>query len=198
MGTKLNMSTSRHPHADGQTEKADQTLEEMLRAYVPPYHDDWDEHLIATELAYNDSGNASTGYAPLDLNYGRNPVTPRSMLYQPDTDRHSSESVETYVGWLRADLLRARHAMKAAHDRQAMQTPPDETQVSGSETKCGYLRPTAIYPQCWYTLSRKERISVVAKFRMGVHWLNIDAGRMHNCMPRSQRLCKCCDLRSRE
>jgi hypothetical protein len=50
----------------------------------------------------------------------------------------------------------------------------------------------------WYTLSRKEHISVVAKFRMGVHWLNIDAGRMHNCMPRSQRLCKCCDLRSRE
>ena len=42
LGTKLVMSTSYHPQTDGQTERANRTLEDMLRAYVNYYQDDWD------------------------------------------------------------------------------------------------------------------------------------------------------------
>ena len=60
LSTNLNMSTSHHPQTDGQTERANRTIEDMLRAYEAPHQSDWDEHLIAAEFAYNNSVQAST------------------------------------------------------------------------------------------------------------------------------------------
>jgi hypothetical protein len=70
--TKLDMSTSYHPESDGQTERANRTLEDMLRAYVSSSQDDWDELLPLMEMAYNASIQASTGFSPYYLNTGRN------------------------------------------------------------------------------------------------------------------------------
>jgi len=67
LGTNLNMSTSHHPQTDGQTECANRTIEDMLRAYVAPHQSDWDEHLITAEFAYNNSVQASTGFTPFYL-----------------------------------------------------------------------------------------------------------------------------------
>jgi hypothetical protein len=47
------MSTAFHPQTDGQTERLNRTLEEMLRAYVTYKQDQWDEYLPAAEFAYN-------------------------------------------------------------------------------------------------------------------------------------------------
>ncbi|KAJ9520936.1 hypothetical protein QJQ45_014130 [Haematococcus lacustris] len=67
-GTHLNMSTANHPQTDGQTERANRTLEDMLRNFVSPHHDDWDTHLTAAEFAYNSSVHAATGFTPFHLN----------------------------------------------------------------------------------------------------------------------------------
>ena len=61
VGTRLAMSTSRHPQTDGQTERANRSLEEMLRSYVSRRTDDWSEKLSALEFAYNNHQQASTG-----------------------------------------------------------------------------------------------------------------------------------------
>jgi len=44
----------------------------------------------------------------------------------------------------------------------------------------------------WFNLNRYEQISDIARFRMGSHWLNVEMGRF-NGIPRSKRLCSCCD-----
>lgn len=49
------MSTALHPETDGQTERANRTLIDMLQHYVSPLHDDWDEHLSAAEFAANNA-----------------------------------------------------------------------------------------------------------------------------------------------
>ena len=42
LGVKQCLSSSRHPQSDGQTERANRTLEDMLRHFVRPAQDDWD------------------------------------------------------------------------------------------------------------------------------------------------------------
>jgi hypothetical protein len=109
LGTKLNMSSANHPETDGQSEKANQVVEDMVRAYVSPYQDDWDDHLVSCEFAYNDSENASHRYTPFYLVHGRHPNVPLNMLMRP-TSQPSNESVKAYMGRLRAERESARAA----------------------------------------------------------------------------------------
>lgn len=119
LGTKLAMSTAHHPQTDGQTERANRTFEDMLRAYVSPYHDDWDQHLAALEFAYNTSVHASTGFTPAYLNYGQHPDTPLSLqVYDVDPTPRDANA-EAFVGRMAKDLELARARLKEAQERQA-------------------------------------------------------------------------------
>jgi hypothetical protein len=117
-GTRLNMSTARHPETDGQTERANRTLEEMLRAYVSPYQDDWDQHLLAVEFAYNSSEHASTKFTPFYLMYGQHPAVPLSFLTPGDRTRQQ-RGAQDVVDQMARDLERAKANLREAKERQA-------------------------------------------------------------------------------
>ena len=117
-GTRLNMSTANHPQTDGQTERANRTIEEILRAYVAPLQDDWDTHLTNVEFAYNDSVNASTGYTPFYLINGFHPRTPMMMLTEGERPSTGNESADDFIVRMQTDLVRAKRAIAAAQDKQ--------------------------------------------------------------------------------
>jgi transposase InsO family protein len=117
MGTKLNMSTASHPQTDGQTENANKTVEDMLRAYVSAHGSDWDLHLANCEFAYNDAVHASTGYTPFQLAQGRHPRVPLTMYVKPLSGSHT-EQVQAYQARLRRDFEQAKQAMLKAQQRQ--------------------------------------------------------------------------------
>ena len=75
LGTRLNMSTSDHPETDGQTERANRVLEEILRGYVQSFTS-WSEFLPMVEFAINNSVHASTTPTPFFVNCLRHPRTP--------------------------------------------------------------------------------------------------------------------------
>ncbi|GKG02663.1 putative reverse transcriptase domain-containing protein, partial [Tanacetum coccineum] len=56
---------------DGQSERTIQTLEDMLRACVMEFGNDWDRHLPLIEFSYNNSYHASIKAAPFEELYGR-------------------------------------------------------------------------------------------------------------------------------
>jgi hypothetical protein len=55
MNTKLNFSTTYHPQTDGQTERTNQVLEDMLRACALKHGGSWDKSLPYAEFSYNNS-----------------------------------------------------------------------------------------------------------------------------------------------
>ena len=71
MDTQLTMSTTFHPQTDGQSERAIQVLEDMLRACFLDHKGSWEEHLPLVEFAYNNSYQASIHIAPYEALYGR-------------------------------------------------------------------------------------------------------------------------------
>ncbi|WVZ59022.1 hypothetical protein U9M48_009232 [Paspalum notatum var. saurae] len=71
LGTNLDFSSVYHPQTDGQTERVNQVMEDMLRACVLTYCKDWESSLPYAEFSYNNGYQASLGMAPFEALYGR-------------------------------------------------------------------------------------------------------------------------------
>ena len=53
LGTKLNFNTVYHPQIDGQTERVNQVLKDMLHMYVMEKTTKWEDYLHLVEFSYN-------------------------------------------------------------------------------------------------------------------------------------------------
>jgi hypothetical protein len=71
MDTKLNFSSAYHPETDGQIERTNQILEDMLRACTLKYGKSWDKSLPYMEFSYNNSCQASIKMVPFKALYRR-------------------------------------------------------------------------------------------------------------------------------
>ena len=111
MGIKLNMSTAFHPQSDGQTERANRTLEEMLRSYISYHQRDWDKFLPMMEFAYNNSVNPSTGFSPFFLNQGFHPLVPASLVSPAAT---SAPAVADFIQQQSSSLAHAQDTIAHA------------------------------------------------------------------------------------
>ena len=118
LGTQLKLSTARHPETDGQTERFNQTLEDMIRAYVAHHYRDWDGRLGSLEFAYNDSVHASTGFTPFWLTYGMHPPNPLSLLRETMVVG-VTPAADEWIEELMADLQLAHDSLEEAKQRQA-------------------------------------------------------------------------------
>jgi len=116
MGTTLPMSTAYHPQTDGLTERANRTVEQILRNFVNSLQNDWDEHLASVQFAINSSKQASTRMSPLCMVIGREPVTPASLLRQV---RCSLPAVDQFLNSRRAAIEVAKKHIETAQRHQA-------------------------------------------------------------------------------
>ncbi|WVZ93838.1 LOW QUALITY PROTEIN: hypothetical protein U9M48_039792 [Paspalum notatum var. saurae] len=71
MDTKLNFSSAYHPQTDGQIERTNQILEDMLRACAIQYGTSWDKSLPYAEFSYNNSYQASIKMSLFQALYGK-------------------------------------------------------------------------------------------------------------------------------
>ena len=97
----MEFSTTFHPQTDGQTERVNQILEDMLRACVLDYGSSWDDNLPYAEFSYNNSYQASLKMAPFEALYGRRCRTllmwdevGDRQLFGPDLIKECEEKVK--------------------------------------------------------------------------------------------------------
>jgi transposase InsO family protein len=71
LGTHLIHSSAYHPQTDGQTERVNQILEDMLRACVLEHQGSWDQNLPWAEFSYNNSYQESSKMTSFEVLYRR-------------------------------------------------------------------------------------------------------------------------------
>jgi transposase InsO family protein len=76
LDTQLLFSSTYHPQTDGQIERVNQILEDMLRACALQYGRSWDKSLLYADFSYNNSNQESSKMAPFKMLYGRRCRTP--------------------------------------------------------------------------------------------------------------------------
>jgi hypothetical protein len=140
MGTKLDFSSAYHPQTDGQTERVNQIMEDMLRACVLTYGKDWEQSLPYVEFSYNNSYQASLGMSPFEALYGRKCKTPlmwsevgERALVGPALIKEAEEKV--------AEI---REKLKAAQSRQKSYADKKRREVSFNLGDFAYLKVSPI------------------------------------------------------
>ena len=87
----------------------------MLRHYVDPAQNDWDEHLTAAEFAINNAHQEGVQSTPFMINFGQNPLTPPSLRI-PNAVQNPT-ALDICEGF-QERLIRAKRCMEAAQQRQ--------------------------------------------------------------------------------
>ena len=98
MGITTTRTTAYHPQCDGQVERQNRTLQDMLAAFCTKHDNDWDLWIDAAVFAYNTSRQESLQTSPYEIVFGRIPRLPLELelglpLKDPSTQSEYTQSL---------------------------------------------------------------------------------------------------------
>jgi hypothetical protein len=121
LGTSLIRSTAYHPQTDGQTERVNTVLKDMLRACVLSSRGSWESWLPLAEFAYNDSYQESIKMTPFEALYGRKCRTPLNWIEPGERKYYGIDFVEEAkkkVHIIQQNIKAAQSRQKSYADRR--------------------------------------------------------------------------------
>jgi hypothetical protein len=120
----LHFSSDYQPQTDGQTERVNQILEDMLRSYALQYRRSWDKSLSYAEFSYNNSYQESLKMVPFEMLYRRRCQTPlfwneigEQKVFGPDI----LQEAEKQVCMVRENLRVAQLRQKSYADHRRIE-----------------------------------------------------------------------------
>jgi len=160
METNFETSSPYHPQTNGQVERLNRTLTDMLSMYVDHGHAHWDEPLPYVTFAYNTAVQESTQHSPYYLVHGREPRLPLdvSLGVEPneaDWAKHQTPGVlhrelSAARDWVKKHLPQVQRLYKARYDegRVAVKYWPGDLVLRWKNIpKVGDIRK---FQHCWF------------------------------------------------
>ncbi|KAL7841522.1 hypothetical protein SRHO_G00252130 [Serrasalmus rhombeus] len=145
LGIKGLKTTPYHPQTDGLVERFNKTLKVMLRRFVNETGSDWDTWLPYVLFAYREVPQASVGFSPFQLLYGREVRGPLDVLKETWEGQSPGLQLNVLSHVLKMrerlaqatqiaheNLEQAQHQQKSWYDRSARKralTPGDSQQT---------------------------------------------------------------------
>ncbi|WP_252407363.1 hypothetical protein, partial [Escherichia coli] len=112
LGTLLHLSIADPPQTDGQTERINQVLEDMLRAYVSKKQTDWEDYLPILEFAYNSAKHVTTKFSPFMLMYGFQPRSPVMVGLATEKLQQVKEFLADHMDMLKCARLKRQKSIR--------------------------------------------------------------------------------------
>ncbi|KAF1388735.1 hypothetical protein PFLUV_G00065720 [Perca fluviatilis] len=143
-----------HPQTDGLVERFNRTLKQMLKKVMEADGRNWDQLLPYLMFSIREVPQASTGFSPFELLYGRRPrglldVAKEAWEQQPSPHRTMVEHVEDMRGrmttlWplVREHMREAQEAQSQVYNRGAQPRdfqPGDKVLVLSPTSECKFL-----------------------------------------------------------
>ena len=167
-GVEKTRTTPYHPQGNGQCERFNQTLIDMLGTLPEDKKCDWKKYVAPVVHAYNCTRNDSTGYSPYFLMYGRHPKLPVDVYLGIQPEDCAMSTPDDYANELRERLrtayeLASKEASKSAADskrrydlktRESMLEPGDRVLVRNVNLR-GKHKIADRWEKCPYRVVRK-------------------------------------------
>ncbi|KAK3521121.1 hypothetical protein QTP86_021290, partial [Hemibagrus guttatus] len=110
-GVLKSHTTPYHPMGNGQTERFNRTLGNMIRCLPPRSKERWPQMIQTLTFSYNCTTHETTGFAPFYLMFGRVPRLPVDIMFGSVLRNDDVQTYDEYVETLQEDL---REAMRIA------------------------------------------------------------------------------------
>ena len=118
-GVKKLRTTPYHPQTNGQVERMNQTIINMLKCLPEQYKSQWHLHINKLVHAYNCTKNASTGYSPYFLLFGRHPKLPIDLILPSQLAKSQEITHEAYINKWKEQMHQAyKIAMEKSNKRK--------------------------------------------------------------------------------
>ncbi|GBG65021.1 hypothetical protein CBR_g49090 [Chara braunii] len=143
MGSQLQMTSGNHPEANGQAEQMNRVVQHLLRHYIKPNQNDWDEQLPLIASLYNNVVHSSTGVSPNQLHLGWKPRSALDFLLPENRPAATPDTLEYGVQYEK--LMQAVEHIKKA--QQAMIASENEHRRQSTFQQLQLRELDAVLPQ---------------------------------------------------
>ncbi len=140
VGVRKIRTTPYHPQTNGQVERFNRTLIQMVGTLDKLKKRDWKTHLPGLVHAYNSTRNSSTGFSPYYLMFGRQPRLPVDLVFGLRSSPTEAEFLprNQFVKQLRDRMKWAfQQATKARQKRQERAKRTYDRRVRGGSLRVG-------------------------------------------------------------
>jgi transposase InsO family protein len=137
-GMQKSRTSPYHPSGNGQCERLNQTLMNMLGTLEQEQKADWKTYVPILTHAYNATRHDSTNYSPFYLMFGRHPRLPIDLAMGIEPPGQQDENLNSYTEKLRERLEMAyRLASEEGRKASARQKTHYDKRVRGATVQVG-------------------------------------------------------------